>query len=133
MSKRPLIEAKELCKTYAQAEQQQTVLEQLNMKITEGDSIAIVGASGSGKSTLLHLLGTLDLPSSGDVLIQGKSVKAINEKACVSHRQYLLQELRSFLLRLLVCSELILNLVLLYLFLLKLLLQSLFDNAWIFI
>lgn len=51
------------------------VLNDISLNINQGDSIAITGPSGSGKSTLLNMLGTLDIPSSGEVLIDGKSTR----------------------------------------------------------
>jgi len=56
-------------------ETQQVVLNDISLNINQGDSIAITGPSGSGKSTLLNMLGTLDIPSSGEVLIDGKSTR----------------------------------------------------------
>lgn len=52
-----------------------TALHNLNLKIEEGELLAITGESGSGKSTLLHLLGGLDIPTSGEVLYNGKKIK----------------------------------------------------------
>ncbi len=64
------------------------IFESLNLEITAGDSIAVVGASGSGKSTLLHLLGALDSPSSGTVMFQGRSMDGMSagQKAAVRNR-----------------------------------------------
>ncbi len=56
------------------------VLENISFKVEAGDSVAIVGPSGSGKSTLLNIIGTLDNPSSGDVMINGVNIKSLNEK-----------------------------------------------------
>ena len=52
----------------------------INLTIELGDSIAIVGPSGSGKSTLLNLIGSLDIPSSGDIMFEGKNINQLNEK-----------------------------------------------------
>ena len=56
------------------------VLRQINLNITKGESVCIVGASGSGKSTLLHLLGGLDKPSSGEVSLMGQSLSNLTQK-----------------------------------------------------
>jgi len=55
------------------------VLDDISMQINDNESIAIVGPSGSGKSTLLNILGTLDRPSSGKVLLQGNATDTMNE------------------------------------------------------
>ena len=55
------------------------VLRGVTLKVAKGEMIAIVGASGAGKSTLLHIVGTLDRPSSGDVLFEGKSLFSMGD------------------------------------------------------
>lgn len=69
----PVLAAKELYYAYGEKEQQLSILEGLNLTVHASDSIAIVGVSGTGKSTLLHVLGGLDKPQSGEVLLCGKS------------------------------------------------------------
>ncbi|MCO7225402.1 ABC transporter ATP-binding protein [Pleionea sp. CnH1-48] len=56
-----------------------TILDDISFQVTEGESVAIIGASGSGKSTLLSLLAGLDQPSSGDVEISGQSISKMDE------------------------------------------------------
>ncbi|WP_086661916.1 ABC transporter ATP-binding protein [Lentzea kentuckyensis] len=57
-----------------------TALSDVSLRITAGELVAIVGPSGSGKSTLLHLIGTLDLPSSGTVEIDGRDVSSLSDR-----------------------------------------------------
>jgi lipoprotein-releasing system ATP-binding protein len=63
------------------ADQATHVIRNLNMKVFEGETVAIVGASGAGKSTLLHVLGGLDKPDSGSVQWQGQSIEGLSVKA----------------------------------------------------
>lgn len=69
-----------LSKIYGTGAEDVTVLNDVSFNLVAGESVAIVGASGSGKSTFLHLLGGLDHPTSGDVLIAGRSWVAMSEK-----------------------------------------------------
>lgn len=68
-----------LGKTYQDGNISNTVLENVNLSVQEGELLAIVGSSGSGKSTLLHLLGALDKPSSGEVLYQNSNIHLLND------------------------------------------------------
>ncbi|HOJ51965.1 MAG TPA: ABC transporter ATP-binding protein [Syntrophales bacterium] len=80
MNGEAFIEVKNLKKTFIKDGAQIEVLKGIDLLITRGESIAIVGASGAGKSTLLHIMGTLDRPSSGTVMVKGKDVFTWNEK-----------------------------------------------------
>ncbi len=74
-----VISCRDLNKTYSQGNLSVTVLKGVNLEVSQGERIAIVGASGSGKSTLLHLLGGLDAISGGSVNILGQDVAKMNE------------------------------------------------------
>lgn len=74
-----LLEVQGLHKTFIEAGEEIHVLRGLDLALAEGDRLAIVGESGVGKSTLLHLLGTLDRPSSGQVIYRGKDLSLLNE------------------------------------------------------
>ena len=75
-----LIEVKNLCKVYGSGEAEVTALKNIDLNIEQGEFVAIVGQSGSGKSTLLHLIGGVDIPSSGEVIIDGKNIYKLKEK-----------------------------------------------------
>lgn len=62
------------------------VLENLNLEITEGDSVSVTGPSGSGKSTLMNIIGSLDRPDSGDVIFRGKSILNLNPDGSAIYR-----------------------------------------------
>lgn len=76
----PVLQCNSLGKAYQDGDRSITVLEGLDFTLQAGEKIAIVGTSGSGKSTLLNLLGGLDTPSSGEVLMAGKNVDVLDEK-----------------------------------------------------
>jgi len=67
------LEVKHLCKDYPTRSGPLPVLRDLNLKLEQGQALAVMGPSGSGKSTLLHILGTLDQPTSGSVQMNGKN------------------------------------------------------------
>ena len=56
------------------------VLRDINLKVEEGQSVAVVGPSGSGKSTLLNIIGALDYPTSGEVLFEGKDLSGLERR-----------------------------------------------------
>ena len=74
-----LLRARDLGKRFSEGRLTVEVLQAVNLAIPARQSVAITGASGSGKSTLLHLLGGLDLPSRGEVLINNQNISRLNE------------------------------------------------------
>lgn len=74
-----ILVAKNINKIYDEGNIRTQVLTGLNLTVSAGERIAIVGTSGSGKSTLLHLLGGLDVPTSGEVWLHGKCLNNLNE------------------------------------------------------
>ena len=80
-SMQKIIELKQVYKDYPQAGGRQTVLHDINLAVTAGEFVAIVGASGNGKSTLLNLLTGIDHPSRGEVRVNGAALQQLsNEK-----------------------------------------------------
>ena len=75
-----LIQVQKLFKSYGNGTKRVEVLKGVNLTFSRGEKVAIVGASGVGKTTLLHVLGTLDRPTAGKVLFEGKDIYALNEK-----------------------------------------------------
>lgn len=74
-----ILESRELRKQFIQGDLNVRVLEGINLEVNAGESVAIVGASDSGKSTLLHLLGGLDIPSAGEVRMNGRVLSSLSE------------------------------------------------------
>ena len=79
MSEQAVLSATGLTKTFSDGQQKITVLENLNLQVSAGEWLAIVGASGAGKSTLLNLLGGLDLPTAGEIVVAGTALPALSE------------------------------------------------------
>lgn len=74
-----VLSAQRLGKTFNDGRNQVEVLKGLDFSIHEGEFVSIIGASGSGKSTLLHILGGLDLPTSGEIILKGHAMNRLNE------------------------------------------------------
>ena len=81
-----LIRMKDLSKVYSIGNGRLSVLKRINLEVTAGEFIAIMGRSGSGKSSLLHLLGCLDLPTSGTYELKGRLIAALGDKELSSIR-----------------------------------------------
>jgi len=81
-SDKTILELKNIAKHYDFPGEVETpyVLKDVTLEVKEGESVSIVGPSGSGKSTLLNIIGTLDAPTSGHVLLDGKEISKFNEK-----------------------------------------------------
>lgn len=82
-----LLRTVDLCKYYGKGENEVKAVQNANLEIQKGEFVAIVGKSGSGKSTLLHMLGGLDTPTSGKVLIRGKDIFSYKDDALAVFRR----------------------------------------------
>ena len=74
-----LVEVMDISKVYHPGENEVRALDHVNLKIQEGELVAIVGQSGSGKSTLMNMLGCLDVPTSGRYLLHGQDVSGMSD------------------------------------------------------
>ncbi len=82
-----ILKVENLKKIYGKGENKVEALKNINLSVNKGEFVAIVGASGSGKSTFLHLLGGLDRPTSGNVVIDGESIYAYKEEKLAVFRR----------------------------------------------
>ncbi|MBP5298999.1 MAG: ABC transporter ATP-binding protein [Lachnospiraceae bacterium] len=74
-----ILEIRNLCKTYGQGETEVKALDNISIDVKQGEFVAIIGPSGSGKSTLMHILGGVDVPTSGEVKIAGTDITKLGE------------------------------------------------------
>jgi putative ABC transport system ATP-binding protein len=82
------LKVENLCKVYGKGENQVTALDHVSLSIEKGEFTSIIGSSGSGKSTLLHIIGGVDVPTSGKVYLDGQDVYAQNnEKLAIFRRR----------------------------------------------
>jgi len=82
-----ILRVDDLCKTYGKGENEVKALDHISFSVNKGEFIAIIGPSGSGKSTLLHILGGVDKPTSGKVLMDGSDVYAQNKEQLAIFRR----------------------------------------------
>jgi putative ABC transport system ATP-binding protein len=83
----PLVQTENLTKVYGHGETAVVALDHVNMSVDAGELVAVMGPSGCGKSTLLHLMGGLDRPTEGSVMIDGKSLSALSDNALAQLRR----------------------------------------------
>lgn len=82
-----ILETKNLQKNYGKGDTLVKALDHVNLRIENGEFVAIVGTSGSGKSTLLHMLGGLDRPTAGEVFVDGKSIFSLKDEELTIFRR----------------------------------------------
>ena len=82
-----LLEVRSICKTYGSGEAAVRALKNVSFTVPKGEFTAVVGESGSGKSTLLNMLGALDVPTSGQVLIDGKDIFQMDDSRLTIFRR----------------------------------------------
>lgn len=82
-----ILETRNLRKIYGSGDTEVRALDGVNLSVDSGEFVAIVGTSGSGKSTLLHMLGGLDRPTSGSVIVDGKDIFSLKDEALTISRR----------------------------------------------
>lgn len=82
-----LLEVKGICKTYGYGETAVKALKDVSFSVSKGEFVAVVGESGSGKSTLLNMIGALDTPTSGSVLIDGNEIFCMKDEKLTIFRR----------------------------------------------
>lgn len=82
-----VLRVEDLTKIYGSGENEVRALDGVSFSVEQGEFVAIIGPSGSGKSTLLHILGAVDVPTSGKVIMDGKDVFSQNEEALAIFRR----------------------------------------------
>jgi lipoprotein-releasing system ATP-binding protein len=81
-----LLEVRDLYKSYGSGPAKVEVLKGIDLTVEAGDTVALVGPSGAGKSTLLHIMGTIDRPSTGDILFDGEDVFRLSDQPLAAFR-----------------------------------------------
>ena len=82
-----ILKCEDVRKTYGSGDSQTAALKGIDLTVEKGEFVAIVGASGSGKSTLLHILGSVDRPTAGRVMIEGTDLASLNAKQAAIFRR----------------------------------------------
>lgn len=83
-----ILKVEHLCKRYGTKDTEVTALDDVSFSVEKGEFVAIIGASGSGKSTLLHLIGGVDVPTSGKVFVDGTDIYELNhDKLAIFRRR----------------------------------------------
>jgi putative ABC transport system ATP-binding protein len=82
-----VLSVRELTKRYGKGESEVIALDHVSFSVEKGELVAIIGASGSGKSTLMNMIGGIDVPSSGSVMIDGKEIAKMNENELAIFRR----------------------------------------------
>ena len=81
-----IVEFQDVSRTYVSGDHELRALDHVNMTLDEGKFVVILGPSGAGKSTLLNLLGGLDSPTSGKILVEGKDISTLSNDALAAYR-----------------------------------------------
>jgi putative ABC transport system ATP-binding protein len=84
----PVFETRSLSKVYLMGEVEVTALQQVDLRLTEGEMVVLLGPSGSGKSTLLNILGGLDTPTGGQVFYRGQDLTTADDAALTAYRRH---------------------------------------------
>src|SRR4051794_31845092 len=82
-----MIELRDVHRTYGEGHAAVRALRGINLSVPPGQFVAVMGPSGSGKSTLLHMVGALDWPSSGDVILDGQAIAKLDDDALTKLRR----------------------------------------------
>ena len=81
-----IVELKNVSKTYKTGEKEFKALDSIDLSINKGELVVVLGPSGAGKSTLLNLIGGMDIPTKGDVIIDGEDISNYNEDQLSTYR-----------------------------------------------
>ena len=82
-----ILEVRGLVKTYGEGEAKVQALRGIDLSVERGEFVAVVGSSGSGKSTFLNLVGGLDLPTAGEVIVDGKNLQSLSDREITIFRR----------------------------------------------